>query len=81
MVSANEVRFTPADLLAWNDVTLPDVTGTEAFTRQIKLGMFGYDLDHFWTDCALTTNCDGSTLATYYDGFAIGSYMILSLSA
>lgn len=51
VVAANEVTFTPADLAAWNAVTLPTVTETTNYSNIVKFGLFGFDMTDFWEDC------------------------------
>ena len=43
------------------------------------MGLFGWDMTDFWSDCKLAatgdpTNCDYDTLYTNYDGWAVGAY-------
>lgn len=78
--------YTDEDLAAWERVTLPDFPEDDTLTNKMYFGLFGFDLEDFWTDCLLASDssksatvCPYSTLHADYDGWAIGSYAFMAL--
>lgn len=78
------VAPTDADLLLWNDVTIPVLTETSMTANSwdlgIQAGVFGYDLTTFLADCSTagTTTCDYDTYSANFDGWAKGAYVDLN---
>jgi len=82
VVDANPITESAKDLESWNILDLPAFNEDNDLFNYIYVGVFGYDLLNFFTDCVTaTTYCDYDTLVAAYDGWAIGSYMYVSYDA
>lgn len=76
---ANEVEITSDDLASWSKVDLADFTEDDELDNNMWVGLFGFDLTDFWTDCATASEyCPYDDLVDNYDGWAVGAYAAMS---
>ena len=74
VIDANPISATDEDLASWNKLTMPYFSLSSSVKNNMYLGVFGVDLLDFFTDCAVTTNCDYDYLIKKFDGWALGVY-------
>ena len=65
------------DLASWGTITPPLPDGTTALQRQIKIGLFNYDLTSFKTDCAIATQFCHLLDYQFYDGLTLGATIMI----
>ena len=74
VVDANTVSASDEDLASWNKLTVPYFSLSSSIKNNMYMGVFGVDLLNFFTECAVTTNCDYDFLINKFDGWAFGVY-------
>jgi hypothetical protein len=92
VVYLNPPAKSAADLTAWSTLTFPATFKTNivsnykeaSLSYSVKVGLFGFDLTTFMTDCKTTVACNYENYSHRYDGFSMGFYWVIpspSLSA